>query len=64
MEQVHDFHARLDECSDMKEIEKLGDDPAFAPYCGCETCYIREVLHAAVPHIEKAVLVERGLGAR
>jgi len=25
------------------------DDPASAPFCGCEDCMVREVLHAAWP---------------
>ena len=28
------------------------DDPASAPFCGCETCVIREVLAGAWPQIE------------
>jgi hypothetical protein len=26
-------------------------DPASAPFCGCEDCMVREVLHAAWPHL-------------
>jgi hypothetical protein len=32
-----------------------GEDPSCAPYDGCDTCLVREVLHAAWPIIEKAV---------
>lgn len=32
-----------------------GEDPSTAPYCGCETCVIREVLSAAWPVIEEGV---------
>ena len=32
------------------------DDPAAGPFCGCETCIIREVLYAAWPIIEEATL--------
>lgn len=29
--------------------------PASAPYCGCSTCDVREVLHVAWPMIESYV---------
>ena len=29
------------------------EDPASAPFCGCETCVVREVLYAALPHVER-----------
>lgn len=32
-----------------------GGDPSSAPYCGCQTCLIREVLHAAWPVLEEAI---------
>ena len=25
------------------------------PYCGCNTCVVREVLDAAMPHVERVV---------
>lgn len=41
---------------DPDEQERpAGDDPASAPYDGCQTCLIREALHAAWPVIEEAV---------
>lgn len=33
-----------------------GDHPAVGPWCGCETCVVREVLHAAWPHLRAAAL--------
>lgn len=33
-----------------------GDHPAVGPWCGCETCVVREVLHAAWPHLKAAAL--------
>lgn len=42
------------------------DSPeTVAPYCGCTTCQVREVLHAAWPHLrELASLLDReGLDA-
>jgi len=45
----------LDACErSREEYEELGWDaesPASAPYCGCQTCALREVLHAAWPSI-------------
>lgn len=32
-----------------------GEHPAMSPYCGCQTCMVREVLSAAWPVIEEAV---------
>lgn len=31
------------------------DDPSSAPYCGCQTCLVRETLHAAWPVIDEAI---------
>jgi hypothetical protein len=33
------------------EAELLGEDPSSAPFDGCEDCLVREVLHAAWPHL-------------
>lgn len=32
------------------------EDPAVGPFCGCETCEVREVLHAAWPILRVAAL--------
>lgn len=32
-----------------------GESPAIGPYCGCQTCTVRETLYAAWPIIEEAV---------
>jgi len=37
----------------MDDGEEECDDDACAPFCGCETCVVREVLYAALPHIER-----------
>lgn len=34
------------------------EDPSSAPFCGCTTCEVREVLDAAYPHIRAHVLAE------
>lgn len=62
---VYEYHDRLAELgySDAV-IAQVGDDPAYGPWCGCDTCQVRETLHAALPHLEKAVLVEWGLSPR
>lgn len=39
-------------CWEALEISDAGGEaqsPACAPFCGCETCEIREILHAAWP---------------
>lgn len=38
--------------AEFDEDENI-ENPASAPYCGCETCVVREVLYAAYPHLEK-----------
>jgi len=32
------------------------EDPSSAPFCGCETCVVREVLYAAWPILRDAAL--------
>lgn len=41
----------LDRCMDSEflDLEDTGDSPAFAPFCGCNTCVVREVLMTAWP---------------
>lgn len=48
--------AHLDACEEAlwaeEELEdgaELPDSPACAPFCGCQTCVVREVLFAAWP---------------
>jgi hypothetical protein len=43
------FYAEEDAEDGAEPIES----PAFGPFCGCETCTIREVLAAAWPVIEE-----------
>ena len=40
------WEAEFDEDADV-------ENPASSPYCGCETCIVREVLYAAYPALEK-----------
>ena len=51
--QAHDTAmAHLTACWEAMDAEKAGesvDSPASAPFCGCEDCTVREVLHAAWP---------------
>lgn len=58
--------AHLQACSDWAQwYEEGGEesgypkpdvpDPSVGPYCGCDTCIIRETLAAAWPVIEAAV---------
>ena len=34
----------------------IPESPASAPFCGCDTCVVREVLHAAWTILERATL--------
>ena len=47
----------LEACYEAEEAYELGDDdvesPACAPFCGCITCVVREVLYAAWPIIQE-----------
>ena len=40
------------------------DSPASAPYCGCDTCVVRETLHAAWPFLLLAAEEELTDGVR
>ncbi len=35
--------------------EEEDDSPAWGPYCGCDTCVVREVLYAAWPIVVRSV---------
>lgn len=42
----------FNEC--MMEVHgEIDESPACAPFCGCDVCIVREILHAAYPHLEK-----------
>jgi len=41
-----------------EEGDETAESPACAPFCGCETCVVRETLHAAWPFCEAAVKAE------
>lgn len=36
------------------ELADTPESPACGPFCGCETCVVREVLHAAWPVFEQS----------
>lgn len=36
----------------------LMDTPAIGPWCGCQTCVVREALHAAWPSLREAARME------
>jgi len=58
-EDYGDYYADLDEDSDGEDVE-LPDYPEdmAGPYCGCQTCMVREVLHAAWPILLEAARAE------
>jgi len=46
----------------LEDFDKLPDNPAFGLWCGCDTCVVREVLHAAHPVFEEIFDLERRMG--
>ena len=57
---------RLEACNDMLWAEEDGEpdwrdhpewDAISAPYCGCDTCVVREVIDAAWPYLKQLALV-------
>lgn len=42
------------------EGEEPPESPASAPFCGCHTCVVREVLYAAWPIFEEHGLKSQG----
>lgn len=51
----HAAEERLAACQEALFAEEMGDavapSPAVGPYCGCDTCMVREILDAAWPHM-------------
>lgn len=59
---IYEHEELLDRAgTDIEDISKLPDNPAVAPWCGCDDCWIREVGHALEPYLEKATLIRWGL---
>ncbi len=38
---------------EAEDLENLPPSPAVGPFCGCQTCVVREVLAGAWPKIEE-----------
>lgn len=49
---------RLEACWEALDQEGVVDSPECAPFCGCRTCEIREVLDAAWPLLMEAARAE------
>ena len=49
--------AQLYEDEDPAELAE-GDEGPSAPFCGCETCIVREVLDAAWPYLREIARLE------
>lgn len=45
--------AHLAACHDYLMEEDLPEPDTAGPFCGCITCEVREVLHAAYPHLAR-----------
>jgi hypothetical protein len=53
--------AHLAACFEALDAEEAGesvDSPASAPFCACEDCVVREVLHAAFPILQAGILYD------
>jgi hypothetical protein len=50
----------LNACDDLRDLEEAGEFADWeaidiaGPYCGCQTCTVRETLHAAWPILKLA----------
>jgi hypothetical protein len=53
------FAALYAEDNMMDEPEPHDEVDILAPFCGCETCTVREVLHAARPYFARLAEAER-----
>jgi hypothetical protein len=42
------------ESEEEADPDKWPESPASAPFCGCDTCVVREVLYIAWPILEEA----------
>jgi len=52
--------AALDEALYAEDSGEQVEWPeSLAPYCGCETCRVREILYAAWPHLQRAADEDR-----
>lgn len=47
-------HEALFAEQDADDCSMIPESPASAPFCGCDTCVVREVLYAAWPVFERA----------
>lgn len=55
-ERIDKLAAYEEECECLPVEEWPEHPPAIAPYCGCQTCVVREVLAAAWPIMRQAAL--------
>lgn len=55
-ERIELAHVSLEDIPEDLEDE-IGATLA-GPYCGCITCEVREILHAAYPHLKEIALLE------
>lgn len=51
--------AHIEACWAAEHDEGPEPEDTLAPFCGCLTCEVREILHAAEPHLRKAWEEER-----
>lgn len=51
--QAHDVARDHFNACMMELHDEIDESPACAPFCGCDTCIVREILHAAYPVLEK-----------
>lgn len=49
----------LTACVESMHDDDVPEPDTAGPYCGCTTCDVREVLHAAYPHLRAMWEAER-----
>lgn len=52
---VWDYWNEAESAVTESQLQALGEDPAVGAFCGCTTCEVREILHAAVPLIAAGI---------
>lgn len=51
--------SRLEECfASLDDVDLSSEYKMSAPFCGCTTCVVREVLDSAWPYLRLAAIVD------
>lgn len=55
LQECWDYLSYVNGLVETDNVESVGEDPASAPFCGCDTCQIREILWAAWPFVRASI---------